>query len=54
MPIIADSKDKDCDNQDNVNSNDNKVYQTNQQFKGGVETEPAEPEELPVRVNTCG
>ena len=52
IPTITKSNDEDYNNQDDVNSDNNRVYQINQQLKGGVETEAAKPEELPIRVTT--
>ena len=54
IPLIAKSDNKDYNNQDNIDLDDNGVYQINQQLKGGVETEAFKLEEFPVRVNTHG
>ena len=52
-PTIAKS-DEEYDDQEDINSDDNGVYQINQQLEGGMETEAPNPEELYAGVNTCG
>ena len=52
MTLTITKSNKEYDNQEDINSNNNKVYQINQQLKGGMGIKTLNPKELYAKVNT--